>query len=74
MTGDAEMNMEYWKQFESSGKIEDYLSFVSCERRERDSRGQKLEEGSDAGIYFGDRDCAEAVSCGGIRQEHQYLD
>ncbi|MDE7353726.1 MAG: hypothetical protein K2O06_11865 [Acetatifactor sp.] len=68
------MNMEYWKQFESSGKIEDYLSFVSCERREQDQGEQKLKEGSDAGIYFGDRDRAEAVSCGGVRQEHQYLD
>ena len=28
-SGDMQMNMEYWKRFESSGKIEDYLSFVS---------------------------------------------
>ena len=24
--------LNYWKQFESSGKVEDYLSFVSHER------------------------------------------
>lgn len=33
------MNMEYWKRFENSGRIEDYLNFVSCERREGGAAG-----------------------------------
>ncbi len=30
------MNIKYWKRFESSGKIEDYLSFVSCKERDEE--------------------------------------
>lgn len=37
------MNMEYWKRFESSGRIEDYLNFVSCERQERSASGAVFE-------------------------------
>lgn len=33
------MDMEYWKRFENSGRIEDYLNFVSCERREGGAAG-----------------------------------
>ena len=57
---------EYWKQFESSGRIEDYLSFVSSTRQIRQNRtGQAKED--HAGIYMGDRDHTEAVSGGRIR-------
>lgn len=46
------MNMEYWKRFENSGKIEDYLNFVSCERQERSASGANFErnETGDAGM------------------------
>lgn len=37
------MNMEYWKRFENSGRIEDYLNFVSCERQERSASGADFE-------------------------------
>lgn len=37
------MNLEYWKRFENSGKIEDYLNFVSCERQERSASRANLE-------------------------------
>lgn len=37
------MNMEYWKRFENSGRIEDYLNFISCERQERSASGADFE-------------------------------
>lgn len=48
------MNIEHWKQFESTGRIEDYLSFLSCERqeeaeKERDSGSVPGEAGEDRG-------------------------
>ncbi len=64
------MNLEYWKQFESSGRIEDYLSFVACARQE-DAKGHDgAGEDRDAGIYMCDRDHIEADSRGGIRQTY----
>ncbi|MGN0400875.1 MAG: hypothetical protein ACI4HQ_01280 [Acetatifactor sp.] len=63
------MNMEYWKKFENTGKIEDYLNFVSCEMR-KDAQPARtdryLGEGLHAGSYHTDRDNIEAVSRGGI--------
>lgn len=64
------MNMEYWKRFENTGKIEDYLSFVSCERYEsimvtgeKNQFGESLHAGAD----HTDRDSIKAVSRGRIR-------
>ena len=73
--GDAEMNLEYWKQFENSGRIEDYLSFVACDRqentgRENTERNDRAGEHRDAGIYMRDRDHIKADSRGGIRQTY----
>lgn len=70
--GDAKMNLEYWKQFENTGRIEDYLSFVACDRQENDNkgRGDQAGEHRDAGIYMCDRDHIKADSRGGIRQTY----
>ena len=35
------MKLEYWKRFENSGRIEDYLSFVDCHRRENTDRQEQ---------------------------------
>ncbi|MBR1700764.1 MAG: hypothetical protein IJ716_02290 [Lachnospiraceae bacterium] len=43
------MRMEnYWKQFENSGKIEDYLSYKSMDR-DRDKEKNSRRSGGDAG-------------------------
>ena len=68
------MNREYWKKFENSGKIEDYLAFLSCERRREAGEGAKSGEGGDAGIYHSNGNHIEAVSRGGIRQTYQPFD
>ena len=67
------MEERYWKQFENSGRIEDYLSFVSSNRQETDMAGI-AGEGGHAGIYTGNRDCFEADPSGGIRQTYQPFD
>ena len=64
------MNLEYWKQFENSGRIEDYLSFVACDRQEDTGKETRAGEHRDAGIYMRDRDHIEAGSRGGIRQTY----
>ena len=64
------MDLKYWKQFESSGKIEDYLAFVSSARQETE-RGKKAKESGHAGVYLGDGNHTEAESGGGIRQTYQ---
>ena len=48
------MEEGYWKQFESSGKVEDYLSFVSSARQEQ------IKKGNHAGLYMGDGNHTEA--------------
>ena len=62
------MEGRYWKQFESSGKVEDYLSFVS-----RVKQGQ-TEKGNHAGTYIGDGDYTEAEPGGRVRQTYQPFD
>ena len=64
------MNLKYWKQFETSGKIEDYLAFVDSAGQEA-KRGEQTGESCDAGVYMGDGDHTEAVSGGGIRQAYK---
>lgn len=56
---------KYWKKFENSGRIEDYLSFIS---------GTQASEGEYAGTYRSNRDYIEAVSGGRIRQTYQPFD
>ena len=83
------MNIEHWKQFESTGRIEDYLHFLSCERQERsereadsgnapgaagDSSRDWMDHNSHAGIYIGDRNHIEANPGRGIRQTYQPFD
>lgn len=60
------MNLEYWKQFENSGRIEDYLSFVACGRQEDAGERDRAGEHGDAGIYMCDRNYIKADSRGGI--------
>lgn len=62
------MEEKYWKQFESSGRVEDYLSFVSSTRgiwKDTDS-GEGERESSHAGIHHFDGDHPETVSGGRI--------
>ena len=68
------MEEKYWKQFENSGKVEDYLSFVSNYRQEATGMMRAAREGGHAGIYTGNRDCFEADPSGGIRQTYQPFD
>lgn len=64
------MNLEYWKQFENSGRIEDYLSFVACDRQGNVKKEDRAGDQRDAGIYMCDRDHIKADSRGGIRQTY----
>lgn len=59
------MNLKYWKQFETSGKVEDYLNFVSMEKGETE-RGEPTGENGHAGIYMGDGNHTETVSDRGV--------
>lgn len=63
-TEDAEMEERYWKQFESSGKIEDYLTFVS-NMKDGDTAGQERTE-SHAGTYIGNGNHTETDPGRGI--------
>ena len=60
--------LNYWKQFESTGKIEDYLSYkASDSQRPRTVAGCKSDyEGYHAGVYTGDGNGFETVSHGRI--------
>ena len=60
------MDLKYWKQFEESGKIEDYLTFVSSTRQGTEKENQ-AKEGSHAGVYMGDGNHTEADSGGRVR-------
>lgn len=64
------MDLKYWKQFENSGKIEDYLAFVASTRQETE-RKNKAKEIGHAGLYMGDRDHTEADTGGRVRQAYQ---
>jgi hypothetical protein len=50
----------YWKQFESTGRIEDYLNYKMSEEQELIPY---------AGTGLRDRDGAEAAAGGRVRQE-----
>lgn len=64
------MKLEYWKQFENSGRIEDYLSFVACERQgEKEWKGW-LQKQEDAGKNQCNGNYLKADTGGGIRQTY----
>ena len=67
------MDQKYWKQFVSSGRIEDYLTFVSSQKEGTDTAGRTGEE-VHAGIGNGDRNYIETAPCGGVRQTYQPFD
>jgi len=55
----------YWKKFENSGRIEDYLSFVSSAR---------AREGEHAGTYMCNGYYTETEPGGRVRQAYQPFD
>ena len=66
-------NLNYWKQFESTGKIEDYLSYRCCfsdgEEQQPETVAQATEqlgENSYAGIHKCNRNDIEANAYRGI--------
>lgn len=54
-------NINYWKQFENTGKIEDYLSYKSCRREPGyfvgDKGNQSMDAREDENPYAGVRMC-----------------
>ena len=68
------MNTEYWKKFENSGKIEDYLAFLNCYGEGKAGDEEQSGADSDAGIYYSDGNHFEAVSRGRVRQTYQPFD
>lgn len=61
------MDLKYWKQFESSGKIEDYLAFAAYSTKARGDEEKQVKEESHAGTYHGDGNRTEGISGGRIR-------
>jgi hypothetical protein len=65
--------LNYWKQFENTGKIEDYLSYKASDSQQSGERiagcrsDYCRQVGSYAGIHTGDGNDFEAVSHGGVR-------
>lgn len=63
-------NINYWKQFESTGKIEDYLAYSSHRDEADDGTVSGMEgkskESPYAGIYMCDRNDIEADAYRGI--------
>lgn len=64
------MDMKYWERFENSGRVEDYLAFVSEERQGQAQNAGWALESSHAGIYMGDGDYPETGSGRGVRQTY----
>ena len=60
------MDLRYWKQFENSGKIEDYLTFAACSRQEESRRTEQVKEDSHAGAYICDGNGSEGIPGGRI--------
>ena len=65
---------KYWKQFESSGKVEDYLSFVSHTRDIGDGEGGQVVQDEHAGTYLRDGNDIETDTHRGVRQTYHPLD
>ena len=69
------MDEKYWKQFEASGRIEDYLTFVSKrEEAGATNRTEQVKQGGHAGIYNCNGNDTQAVSHRGVRQTYQPFD
>ena len=66
------MVSKYWKQFENSGKVEDYLSFLAREHREESKPAVRV--GDDAGAYLCNGNHIETDSGRGIRQSGIHVD
>lgn len=52
--------MNYWKQFFCTGKVEDYLKYKQCRENEMEQQTDSLkvkEERPYAGFYHGNGDC-----------------
>lgn len=66
--GAAKMDLKYWKQFESSGKIEDYLMFAAynTQARTMETETKQVKKEDHAGTYNSDRNRAEGISGGRI--------
>ena len=43
-------DLNYWKQFESTGKIEDYLSYRACAMQGADEGKDAVGEGQQSGV------------------------
>lgn len=56
------MDMKWWRQFENSGKIEDYLTYVTDRKKycveKRESKN--IEGQTDARGYYDNGDCPES--------------
>ena len=50
-------SINYWKQFESTGKIEDYLNYSSHRDEMRDGAASETEGKSEESPYAGIRMC-----------------
>lgn len=59
--------VNYWKQFENTGKVEDYLAYASNREEASETVGASTDawEGARpyAGICVGDGNCFETDSC-----------
>ncbi len=60
------MDLTYWKRFEQSGKIEDYLSFVSNGKKTEETEEHPAKEDGYAGVYMGNGDHTETGAGGGV--------
>ena len=67
--GAAKLDLKYWKQFENSGKIEDYLMFAaySTQARTIETETEQVKKEGHAGTYCGDGNRAEDISGGRVR-------
>ena len=69
------MDEKYWKQFEASGRIEDYLTFVSKRgEAEGTNRTEQVGQSGHAGIYNRNGNDTETISHRGIRQTYHPFD
>ncbi len=67
-------NINYWQQFEHTGKIEDYLNYKSCRRepgyfvgeKKPERHGGESEGNPYAGVRMCDRNDIEADAHGGV--------
>lgn len=58
--------INYWQQFMSSGKVEDYLSYKRQDNQEKQDIGQGRGEEPDAGTFRGNRNYTEGGTFRGI--------